>query len=837
MALSTRDLYLVLRARDEASRVLRGLSREMLATGSAAKAAAARSNAAMVRQQMTAARAAGATAAQLGAMRLTAQAWDDEANRIMRAAAARQRFANITSMASQAMITGGVVMAATGGLTLAWMFKQIDVAKEWERQVRLTMTQTQDFGASFEQLSSIGLKVARSIGVAFDQIQPALFDIFSSTNANTKQAEVLLTAFSKAAVAGQVDIQSASRATIAIMNAYNIPLEKVNDVLDVQFQLVKYGVGTYEEFSGVIGNVIPSATRAGQSFETVAAMLAFLTRNGLSASMAATSAARALEAMSHPKTIERLKAMGIDARDAAGNMRPMTDVLGELRDKLNAMPAADRVKALVDLLKGAGGTIQARRFLEQVLLRPGELEELQGYLEAMENSSGQFEKAYNTMADSVATKTQLLKNQWQALKISIGEAVIPGFLTLMGVLSKVIESFNNLPKSMKDNIGQFLVWAGVIGVIGGVVLIFLGMLAALVAAFAAGGAALGAFIAVIAAVAGYLGTFVAFWVAAYTQVASFRDAVGELIGAFQNLWATVQEVLGPIASQISNTFGDKIMEGIRMAGQIMATVFRFCADTINQVLIPALVSAKTWWDSNQSTIQPLLEILGQVVKVILIIAATIIGILVGSAFAMFVSGVLMMIGTVMMIVAAIKIWVGYVQAIWAAITVLIGWIHSAVQAINDWRNNTSRAISDVKNTITNTFANAGSWLMQAGRNIINGLVEGIKSAVGAVKDALGSVTSMIPDWKGPKQKDLKLLRPTGSWVMQGLVAGIKDGTKLVQSTLSDVTGQMGGVDLSASTSPQVTPGKTYNQTFNVKTQEIDPRVHAAQLGWEVLQVT
>jgi TP901 family phage tail tape measure protein len=791
----------------------------------------------MVRQQMTAARAAGATAAQLAAMRLTAQAWDDEANRIMRAAAARQRFANITSMASQAMITGGVVMAATGGITLAWMFKQIDAAKEWERQVRLTMTQTQEFGASFEQLSTIGLKVARSIGVAFDQIQPALFDIFSSTNANTQQAETLLTAFSKAAVAGQVDIQSAARATIAIMNAYNIPLEKVNDVLDLQFQLVKYGVGTYEEFSGVIGNVIPSATRAGQSMQTVAAMLAFLTRNGLSASMAATSAARALEAMSHPKTIERLGQMGINARDAAGNMRPMTEVLGELRAKLEAMPPADRVKALVDLLKGAGGTIQARRFLEQVLLRPGELEELQGYLEAMENSSGQFEKAYNTMADSVAARTQLLKNQWQALKISIGEAVIPGFLSLMGILSKVVESFNNLPKSTKDMIGQFLVWGSVIGVIGGVILVFLGGLAALVAAFAAGGAALGAFLLAAAALAGYLGTFVGFWVAAYTQVATFRQRVGELVTAFQNLWSVIQEVGGPIAEQIRNTFGDKIMEGIRMAGQIMATVFQFCANIINQVLIPALMNAKTWWDNNQSTIQPLLEILGQVIKVIMIIAATIIGILVGSAFAMFVSGVIMLIGTVKLIVAAIQIWVAYLRAVWAAIGTLIGWVRQAVQAFNDWRNNTSRAISDVKNTIVNTFAGAGAWLVQAGRNIINGLVNGIKSAIGAVKDALGAVTNMIPDWKGPKQKDLKLLRPTGNWVMQGLVQGIKDGTRLVKSTLSDVTGQMGGVGLSASTPPEVTQGPTYNQNFHITTQEIDPRVHAAQLGWEVLQVT
>jgi TP901 family phage tail tape measure protein len=836
MALSTRDLYLVLRARDEASRVLRGLSREMLATGAAARAASARANAAMVRQQMTAARAAGATAAQLAGMRAMATAWDNEANRIMRAAAARQRFANITSMASQAMITGGVVMAATGALTLTWMFRQIEAAKEWERQVKLTQTQTAEFGATFEQLSTIGLKVARTIGVAFDQIQPALFDIFSSTNANVTQAETLLTAFSKAAVAGQVDIQAAARATIAIMNAYNIPLENVNDVLDVQFQLVKYGVGTYEEFAGVIGNVIPSATRAGQSIETVAAMLAFLTRNGLSASMAATSAARALEAMSHPKTIDRLKKMGIDARDAAGNMRPMTEILGELRNKLNQMPAADRVKAIVDLLKSSGGTIQARRFLEQVLLRPGELEELQTYLEAMENSSGQFEAAYNTMADSVAARTQLLKNQWQALKIAIGEAVIPGFLSLMAVVSKVVEAFNNLPKGTKDAIGQFLVWGSVIGIVGGTLLIFLGMLAALIAAFAAGGAALLGFIAVIAALIGYVGAFVGFWVAVYAHSEKFRNGIQGLVVALQTLWAKVQEVAGPIAQQIQSVFGQKVIEALRIAGQIMGQVFDMATNAILNGLVPALASLKSWWDQNQATIQPLLAILAQVVKWFLIIAATIVAVLVGSAFAMLIAGIYIIIGTIRMVVAAIQWWIGYMQGLWAAVQTLIGWINSAKAAILTWAAQATTAVQNVKNTVTNAFASAGSWLYNAGRNIIMGLVNGIRSAIGAVRDALGAVTNMIPSWKGPKEKDLKLLKPTGGLLMRGLARGIREGSGMVKRALGDVTGQLGGVGLSTGGGPDVTPGRTYNQTVNVTTQELDPRYHAAQLGWEMMAV-
>jgi TP901 family phage tail tape measure protein len=621
------------------------------------------------------------------------------------------------------------------------------------------------------------------------------------------------------------------------MNAFNIPLENVNEVLDVQFQLVKYGVGTYEEFAGVIGNVIPSATRAGQSIETVSAMLAFLTRNGLSASMAATSAARALEAMSHPKTIARLAEMGIQARDAAGNMRPMTDVLKDLRAKLEAMPPADRVKALVELLKGAGGTIQARRFLEQVLLRPGELEELEFYLSKMEGAQGAFGDAYNTMADSVAAKTQLLKNQWMALKIAIGEAVIPAFLILIGMVSRVVEAFNNLPDSTKNIVGQFMVWGSVLAVVGGIILVFLGGLAALVAAFVAGGTALAIFIAVVAALAGYVGTFVAFWTAVWAASNTFREGLMKVIDAMRQLWDAVTTFLAPIAQTIRSTFIDKIMEGLRIVGSMLGTVFSVASSVITGYLVPALSAAKTWWDANQSSIQPLISLFGQVMKWVIIVAGVIMAVLVSAAFASLVATISIVVASFMVVIYVISAVVGAFRTAWGAVQGFINWINNARWAILTWVASATQAVGSLRGTIMGFFAGAGQWLYNAGRNIIQGLVNGIKSAIGAVKGALSSVTSMIPDWKGPKAKDLRLLRPTGGFLMKGLAMGIKDGYSEVKSMLGGITTDIGSGRPMGNTpvSPQNTAPK-YDQTFNITTQEIDPRVHAAELGWEVMAV-
>src|SRR5690606_32665351 len=132
-------------------------------------------------------------------------------------------------------------------------------------------------------------------------------------------AEMILRGFSRGAVAGQVELTDAGRATIAILNAWGLEAEEINRVMDVQFQLVRKGVGDYSEFATTIGNSIPAAVAAGQSVESLSGMLAFMTRQGLSAARASTSAARALELVARPNVQKNLEDYGVTVKDANGN--------------------------------------------------------------------------------------------------------------------------------------------------------------------------------------------------------------------------------------------------------------------------------------------------------------------------------------------------------------------------------------------------------------------------------------------------------------------------------------------------------------------------------------
>lgn len=964
MPLSTRELLLTLRARDEASKIVRGLSREMVGMSAAVEAASARASAAALRQQAAAIKNAatvsaaeeraaaatlrqqatairnaavieaaearntaatlkqraailqqtGATKEQIDTLKKSAKVYDDHARTIVDstrisataldaqarahdnqarsiidnarvsalaitdqakaydnqarsavlAAKQTEAFIGRTQQAGQISMTAGAGMVAAGAAVLYGLYKTTTAAAAYEKQVKLTRTQVDSFSASLEELSDMGLNVARSIAVPFEEVQTALYGIFSSTDANLQEAEILLTAFAKAAVAGQVSIQDASRETIAVMNAYNIPFKDVNKVLDVQFQLVRKGVGTYEEFAKVVGNVIPASTRAGQSFEMVGAMLAYLTRNGLSASSAATSAARALEAMSHPKTVERLAAMGIAAYDATGKMRPLTDILVDLRKKLDEVPEPERIKMLVDLLKSAGGTIQARRFLEQVLLRPGELEEFIGYLGDMNNAVGSFENAYGEMADSVASKTQVLKNNWEALKVEAGEALSPSLEKVLDLLIRLFAWFNSLPTSVQNNIIMFVAFAAVLSVAAGILFIMIGVIAAVIAAVAAAGTG---FLEVIAIVAIVIIIIVALGVALYELYQrsesvrnilrtlrdyfnELRDAVSEAFDrikaayneslgpALEDLWNTVETKILPMFNDFINLLKDhlipKVEEVSRIIGDEFAIIMQFAADVIEESIIPALESLANWWKENKDRLEPYIDVMSQLLKIIVIVAAVIIG--------SFILAILMLIAAAALIVTGFFKVVEAISDFWNWIKKTISKLFDFKDSVKDSMGSAVDAIGALPGKAKNAIGDLGNTLWNAGKTLIQGFINGVDSMIGTLKNKLSMITNMLPDWKGPATLDARILRPTGHLVMQGFMRGIDDVVPSLKKQLADITKDAAVFDVkpykppllpTSPTSPSDSnvSGTTINQTFNITTQEISPERHASDLGY------
>jgi phage-related protein len=116
-------------------------------------------------------------------------------------------------------------------------------------------------------------------------------------------------------------------------------------------------------------------------------------------------------------------------------------------------------------------------------------------------------------------------------------------------------------------------------------------------------------------------------------------------------------------------------------------------------------------------------------------------------------------------------------------------------------------VDKAKTAVTTGFAGAGSWLIMAGKNIIQGLIDGINAKLGSLKNLLSTVTGLIPDWKGPMEVDKKLLFPTGQAIMGGLEEGMMSGASTLERALGALTAaipQMAAPVPAAAGGPRIT---------------------------------
>jgi TP901 family phage tail tape measure protein len=504
MALGTREILLVIRARDEASRVLGRLNNQM-------------------------------------------RDLDNGAAKAAQDAMAR----------GGALVSLGAGMAAVGAAMGAFFVDATNAAGEYETQARRALTQADGVQVSLQQLKDLGREVAREIPVPFEEMQKSLYSIFSTIDTDLPGAEKLLREFSKAAVAGQTDLEVVTTGTLQTLNAFGLGVEGVTRVNDVMFQLVRKGVGTFEEFIVSIGKASPSAKRAGQDVESLAGMLAFMTRNGLSTSMAATSAARAFDLLASPKVIDRMEKMGVEVRDAEGNFRPMTDVVNDLGVKMSELAAPERAEALTNLFKGSGNNVQARRFFDLAIPGFQQLNDLTG---SMRNSAGAMGEAYDIMFDSPKAKMQALQNQYDAMKTEIGDQLLPYKMKLLQVLTDLMKKWTELSPTVQKTIiiiaaaaAGFMVLVGILIMIAGAFIMLQG--AALLAGTTLGAIAVPALIVIgiIAAVGVAIWAIIKYW---DEIVAATKTAWAWIVDIFTQAWDAVWGAIeGPVMA-IVNWFKD-----------------------------------------------------------------------------------------------------------------------------------------------------------------------------------------------------------------------------------------------------------------------------------------
>lgn len=311
--------------------------------------------------------------------------------------------------------------------------------------------------------------------------------------------------------------------------------------------------------------------------------------------------------------------------------------------------------------------------------------------------------------------------------------------------------------------------------------------------------------------------------------------VGALVPAIQGILTVVTAVVQalipavqgvePIVSAVLSAIGN----GIQLLMPIISQISGLVTDVV-AAITPTIQGLEPLVTAVVQAIVSVVQALVPVVQVLQPIVAGVISAIVGfigstllpaiQAMLPFIQGI---IGGITMVVNGI---VNVIQGVINLVTGLINgnWrqafngfkqiVHGAVQGVLGFLGGIGSAIGGI-------FAGAGTWLWNAGKSILTGLLNGLKSAWRSVTSFVGGIGSWIVKHKGPISYDRRMLVPAGKAIMGGFDKSLKAGWKDVQRTVNGMNAQIHGGfdgDMSKSGRANVSTGVGGNtfvtQTFN-----------------------
>ena len=103
-------------------------------------------------------------------------------------------------------------------------------------------------------------------------------------------------------------------------------------------------------------------------------------------------------------------------------------------------------------------------------------------------------------------------------------------------------------------------------------------------------------------------------------------------------------------------------------------------------------------------------------------------------------------------------------------------------------------ITSIPSRIMGVFSGAGSWLLSAGQNIIQGLINGITNAIGgaisAVKDAVGGIIDGAKSLLGIASPSKVFDREIGRMIPAGLGRGVSENERAATRPVEDMVNSL-----------------------------------------------
>jgi TP901 family phage tail tape measure protein len=446
--------------------------------------------------------------------------------------------------------------ALTAPLALATrQFAQFDDA------IRLTGAVSGAAGADLQKLNDR----ARELGAttSFTAVQVAtLMGELGRAGFKPDEINAMTGAVLNLARATGTDATLSAGIMAATLRQFGLGAADATRAADVLTETANATFNSVESLGEALKYAGPVASSLGMSLEDTAAILGVLGNVGIQGSEAGT-ALRRLAVISAGAGEELQKIFGVTNMDAAGNLKPLVDILDEINTATASMGLAERTAKMAEAFGLLG--ITSANVLSQTAGG------VRGLADDLQNAEGVAARTAKEMDAGLGGSMRILLSAAEGASLAIGDALSPA---LQAMAASVTAALGGITEFIKQNQALIVTVAKTIATVlaAGVALAALGTaVAAVTAAIGVVLSPIGAVIAAIGLIAVAVnqatGVFAVLSETVSTTFAGIYEAIvdGDLAGAMDILWAgayaslvrglaSLTEVFGPWVTFIENTF-------------------------------------------------------------------------------------------------------------------------------------------------------------------------------------------------------------------------------------------------------------------------------------------
>ena len=327
------------------------------------------------------------------------------------------------------------------GLIKDGIATMVETGIEYEATMSKVQAITNSTGAEMQQMSELAMELGAKTSKSATESAEAM-TYMGMAGWNTQEILSGLPGVINLSIASGEDLARTSDIVTDNLTAFGMSAEDASYYADVLSYSASNANVTVDSLGESLKYVAPVATGAGVAMEETVAMVSLLGDAGIKGSQAGTTLRSVILNLTgaNEKATAKLKELGVAIYDESGKMRSMSDIIGDLSEKLvDANGNVDTTTANLLVGKTAISGFTA-------LLQAGG-ERLGSFTDALETSNGTADRMASTMQNNVKGALEELGGAFESIGLKIYDKIDTPLKDAINGFTNFIEKVGGLKET------------------------------------------------------------------------------------------------------------------------------------------------------------------------------------------------------------------------------------------------------------------------------------------------------------------------------------------------------------------------------------------------------